>query len=301
MYANITATFVHICLSILLVQSWGMGILGVSIASSVQFMVRFLVTIGYIKFSGKFDDPSSQVGFFESDSMRHWKSQFFLSLQCMSLSVWSWWAMDIFTLIATYMPSKVMAGQHIMRNITLLTFMIPCGLMVSAGILTGNNIGANKIAVAKAYAFTCVKTSVVWALGTVLLLLTFQSSFLGIFTKDPEVRLVVETAFPVMLCYVFIDCVQCVGQGIIRGLGKQGVSSIGTLIGYWAIGIPVALFAVFKLDWGVAGLWMGPSLAIAFNFCFYYAIVVKTDWQKVADDSAKRRQKEKEDRENDKK
>lgn len=82
-----------------------------------------------------------------------------------------------------------------------------------------------------------------------------------------------------MLVYVLMDCVQCVGQGMIRGLGKQGVSSIGTVIGYWFIGIPISLLCVFVLDWGIVGLWLGPTAAITFNLCFYFAMVVKTDWQ----------------------
>ncbi len=73
-----------------------------------------------------------------------------------------------------------------------------------------------------------------------------------------------------MLTYVVIDCVQCVGQGMIRGLGKQGAASIGTVIGYWVIGIPISLLCVFKFDWGIVGLWLGPTLGIFFNFCYYY-------------------------------
>ena len=61
-------------------------------------------------------------------------------------------------------------------------------------------------------------------------------------------------------------------------MGKQGVASIGTVIGYWLIGIPFALLAVFKLEWGIVGLWLGPSLGILFNFCYYSLMVMRTDW-----------------------
>ena len=73
-----------------------------------------------------------------------------------------------------------------------------------------------------------------------------------------------------MLTYVLIDCIQCVGQGMIRGLGKQGAASIGTVIGYWVIGIPISLLAVFKFDWGIVGLWLGATIGIFLNFCYYY-------------------------------
>jgi Na+-driven multidrug efflux pump len=186
MYANISATVVHIVLANILMDVFPENpILAVSIASSAQFMMRHLVTIGYIKLSGKFTDPSYDVAFSDVDSLRHWKSQFIFSLQCMSLSVWSWWAMDVFTIIAAQIPSpngEVVNAQHIMRTMTLLTFMIPVGIVVSATILVGNNVGANRIAIGKAYAITCVKTAAVWAVATVLLLVLFQDPFIGRYT-----------------------------------------------------------------------------------------------------------------------
>jgi|LauGreDrversion4_2_1035121.scaffolds.fasta_scaffold331640_2 Na+-driven multidrug efflux pump len=110
MYANISATLVHVMLALLLTVQNGMGIKGIAIASSTQFFVRYLVTITYVLKCGKFDDPDLQVPLLHEDSFLNWKQQFYLSLQCMSLSVWSWWAMDIFTLIASYMPSNVIAA-----------------------------------------------------------------------------------------------------------------------------------------------------------------------------------------------
>lgn len=94
---------------------------------------------------------------------------------------------------------------------------------------------------------------------------------------------VITSVFPLILGYVILDCVQTVGQGIIRGLGKQGKASIGTVIGYWIIGIPLSCLNVFVLKWGMAGLWVGPVIAIAFNFFFYFSLVLKTDWQLIAD------------------
>ena len=59
MYANISATIVHVSLVQILTINSGWGLLGVAIASSVQFFVRYLVTVGYIYLSGKFNDPAT--------------------------------------------------------------------------------------------------------------------------------------------------------------------------------------------------------------------------------------------------
>lgn len=95
--------------------------------------------------------------------------------------------MDVFTLISTYMATKVISAQHIMRNVTLLTFMIPVGIQVAASILVGNNVGANRVVVGQEYAKMCVKTAVAWALGTILLLVLFREQFLSVFSTDAEV------------------------------------------------------------------------------------------------------------------
>jgi multidrug resistance protein, MATE family len=200
--------------------------------------------------------------------------------------------MDVFTMISSYMTAGVLTAQYILRNITLLTFMIPVGITTSSQIMVGNNIGADRVPVAKVYALMCFKTAVIWALCTISILLFFRGLIMGVFTSDQAVIDIITGVYPLILTFVLFDCVQCVGQGIIRGLGKQGKASIGTVIGYWVIGIPLALLGVFWLKWGMAGLWLGPVVAIIFNFGFYFSLVIRTDWQEIANQSKARRQKE---------
>lgn len=94
-----------------------------------------------------------------------------------------------------------------MRNITLLTFMIPVGIMASSGIMVGNNIGANKVATAKAYGYLCFKSALIWALCTIALLLIFKGPFTGLFSSEQAILDIITTAYPIMLIYVLIDCV----------------------------------------------------------------------------------------------
>ena len=82
------------------------------------------------------------------------------------------------------------------------------------------------------------------------------------------------------------------GQGIIRGLGKQGLASIGTFAGYYCFGMPISLLAVFYIDGGIVGLWWGPSIAIVVNFFFYYGIIFSADWEKIALEAEQRRIKD---------
>lgn len=85
---------------------------------------------------------------FRRETLDHLSHQIHLSLMSMFLGIWSWWAFDIFTLIASYMNGQALAAQTILRNISALFFMIPMGLAIPTGILVGNNIGAMNIKIA---------------------------------------------------------------------------------------------------------------------------------------------------------
>ncbi len=106
----------------------------------------------------------------DPDNFKNIYPQFILSLKCASLGIWSWWAFDIFTLIASYMSIEDLAAQTILRNIGLLTFMIPVGIAISSMILVGNMIGAKNVAGAKIYAKYCSLTGLIWAIASVLVI-----------------------------------------------------------------------------------------------------------------------------------
>jgi Na+-driven multidrug efflux pump len=112
MYANITASCVHFILAPILVIYFELGVPGVAFSSSLQFIVRFLICMGYANYGKEFKNPEIQVPVlsYHEDNFKDWKDQFILNFQAMSLSVWSWWAMDIFTVISSYMSVGILTA-----------------------------------------------------------------------------------------------------------------------------------------------------------------------------------------------
>jgi len=71
------------------------------------------------------------------------------------------------------------------------------------------------------------------------------------------------------------------------------LASIITCIGYWFIGIPLSLYCVFYLKWGMQGLWLGPTVAIIFNFTFYYLFIFSVNWRDVIEQARNWRERTK--------
>jgi len=117
----------------------------------------------------------------------------------------------MFTLIASYMTINDLSAQTILRNITLLTYMIPVGIALSGVILVGNMIGAGNIHGAKIYAKMCTVTSLIWAICMVFIINILQNQVIGVFSSQSVINNIIVKAFPVLSIYVFFDCVQGVG------------------------------------------------------------------------------------------
>ena len=53
------------------------------------------------------------------------------------------------------------------------------------------------------------------------------------------------------------DGVQVVGSGVLRGAGDTRFPLAANLVGYYALGLPIAALCTFVLGYGVRGLWIG--------------------------------------------
>ena len=103
------------------------------------------------------------------------------------MGIWGWWAFDIFTLICSYLSVAAISAQTVMRSLGLLTFMLPVGLMVSSGIMLGENIGKGDIPAIKHYYRVCLLMAGFIGLGTILLLVPGRDLIISIFTQEEEV------------------------------------------------------------------------------------------------------------------
>ena len=85
--------------------------------------------------------------------------------------------------------------------------------------------------------------------------------------------------------FVIFDTTQGIAATAMRASGQQKFGAILTFVAYFVLGIPLTLLLVFYYDFGIKGLWAGPSLACAFNTCAYLAIYIKTDWPSLIERS----------------
>jgi Na+-driven multidrug efflux pump len=61
-----------------------------------------------------------------------------------------------------------------------------------------------------------------------------------------------------------------------------------TAFDYWVLGIPISLYMMFRANLHIEGLWYGPTVAVLMNYIWYTYVIHFTDWQEIADKTAKK-------------
>mmetsp|Transcript_19877 Transcript_19877/g.14612 ORF Transcript_19877/g.14612 Transcript_19877/m.14612 type:complete len:110 (-) Transcript_19877:6-335(-) len=105
--------------------------------------------------------------------------------------------------------------------------------------------------------------------------------------------MLLSNIYYLLILFVFVDCLQLQGAQLMRSIEKQGTASIIAFIGYCCIGVPLAIYLTFFLNWGMHGLLLGMSIAVIFNFSCYFSVVLRMDWKLIVEQVHQRKQLEK--------
>jgi hypothetical protein len=93
-------------------------------------------------------------------------------------------------------------------------------------------------------------------------------------TTDEDVRKVAKKSIFFLSMFVFIDGIQAISSGILRGVGRQELGAVTNVIAFYAIGLPLANVFSFKLKFGVPGLMFG----MAFGTMTQAAVLLGLIW-----------------------
>ncbi|KAA8541312.1 hypothetical protein F0562_025275 [Nyssa sinensis] len=93
---------------------------------------------------------------------------------------------------------------------------------------------------------------------------------------------------PILAISNFLDGLQCVLSGAIRGCGRQKIGAIINLGSYYLVGIPCAYLLAFVLHIGGKGLWLGIICALIVQVSSLLIITIRTNWEQEAKKATER-------------
>jgi multidrug resistance protein, MATE family len=172
-----------------------------------------------------------------------------------------WWAFDVTTLMATYLGHVTQQAQVILELLATINYMVPIAMDIAGAILVGNAVGAGSEQLVKHYFKWSMYVGLFISTCSAIILITLREQIVSYFTDDIEVMQAIYNCWPVFCVFSFFDIMAAISGSAIWASGLMKLGTIVTAIANWPIGIMVAGLLAFKFDFGISGLWTGPTIA----------------------------------------
>lgn len=253
---------------------FSLGFAGAPLAMSISYWLLFIQMICYVKW-GK--SRHSWHGF-SWQAFQHWGPMISLAIPGCLMTCSEWFAYEIMAFSASFLGVVPLGAQAILSTTGSLVYQLPFAAAVAVSARIGNLLGAGLAQPARTAAYVGVYLSIGIGCLVGLAIVALRYDWGRLFSDDYEVVTLAAQLLPICALFNIADTVQVITAGILRGQGKQHIGGYLNLIGYYLIAIPLGLVLCFRFDMGLAGLWIGMTIAIWLISIVQAYYVIRVDW-----------------------
>ncbi len=255
---------------VLVFGHWGfpaLGIMGSGLATSVVNFAMLVIAIAYIQTHKRFRRYHIWHKFFDIDWPRMWALvKIGAPIGTMLLA-----EVALFTtasLLQGWLGEAELAAHSVSLTIASLAFMVPLGISHATTVRVGIALGEkNKEGIRKA-GWAAMVLTIGFMSSTAIVFFAFPHQIVGLFLNSG----VAENQAPLALAASFLivaglfqlfDGAQVTMGAALRGMSDTNMPLIIALVGYWAVGFPVAWWLGLHTELRGVGVWFGLMAGLA--------------------------------------
>ncbi len=172
----------------------------------------------------------------------------------------------VVALLLAPLGTTVIAGHQTALNFSGVLFMLPLSLGITSTIRVGNSLGEGRPDMAARAAGTALCVGVCLASFSCVLTLLLRHHIAALYTIDPEVRNLAAELLLYAAAFQFVDAVQAICIGALRGYNDTRFIFVACFVCYWCFGLPTG-FALARTNlllpaMGAAGFWIGFAVSL---------------------------------------
>lgn len=162
----------------------------------------------------------------------------------------------VFFFYATFLGAEALAARQYAVNISNYIYLFSAAVGMGTAIITGRLVGASRPDEAYRRVWISVKWAMIATIAIDLVVIAFRQPLLGLFTDNPDI---IRMGAQVMLLSLLLETGRTCNLVIINSLRAAGDASFTLYMGIVSmagISLPLGWLLVFKLDLGLAGIWL---------------------------------------------
>lgn len=162
----------------------------------------------------------------------------------------------VFTLYVTYLGAEAMATRQYALNISSYIYLFSMAVGMGTAIIVGRLVGAREKDAAYARVLKSAKWALIVTVAIDLIVVAFRVPLMGIFTDNPEI---IRLGAQVLLLSLLLESGRTTNIVIISSLRAAGDAKFPVFMGLISMvcmSLPLGYLLVFKLNMGLAGVWL---------------------------------------------
>lgn len=256
--AGLNWTFIH--------GTWGLprlGLAGIGVATSTVYLLSFLAL--YI--SARRDSqlaPLLSLNALKADPATV-KRLISLGVPIAATYGSEAGLFSLTALMAGSFGPAALAAHTAVNQLVYIVFQVAVGLSHAASINVSRELALGRTDDARRIKNTALACAAAVMTLVSIVYLVLPSLVLAPFldSGSNQALTIATNLLMVTTILQFFDCAQNIGVGLLRGLDDTKSGFRITLIGYWAVGLPVSWFLAYTLGLDTLGIWLGLLTGLA--------------------------------------
>ncbi|KAL9680881.1 hypothetical protein QQ045_012661 [Rhodiola kirilowii] len=274
----------HAILCWIMLSKSNLGYQGAALSTTMSVWLSVFIYSMYINFSANCKETWPG---FSTEALNGIRFHLRLAIPSTLMVCLEFWTFELMVLLSGLLPNPQLQTSvlTITLNTSTLLFMVSFGFGAAISTRISNELGAGNPQAAKLAIRIVLAIYIVVGLALTLVLILVRRAWGYAYSKDPKIVAEVATMMLILAASNFLDGIQCILSGILRGCGKQKIGAYINLAAYYLVGVPCAVMLAFK------GLWTGILIAIFVQMNCLLVATIRTGWEKEAVKAKERIQK----------
>ncbi|KAH6822241.1 MATE efflux family protein [Perilla frutescens var. hirtella] len=281
MITSATTTLLHLFLCWILVFKSELGSRGAAVANFISYWINVALLSLYIKFSSS---CSKTWTGFSREALHNIPNFLKLGIPSAVMVCLESWSFEMMVLLSGLLPNPALETSvlSICLNTSSTVWMIPFGLSSAVSTRVSNELGAGHPRAARLAVGVVLAMAITEGILVGLVLILIRNVWGYAYSNETEVVSYVATMMPILAASNFMDGLQCVLSGTVRGCGWQKIGAFINLGSYYLVGIPLSILLAFVVHAGGKGLWTGIVCALLVQVICLSGIMFRTNWEQEA-------------------
>ena len=212
-------------------QQFNWGFIGCPIAVSITETLMPLLLLLYVRSTSALECWPG----FSRAAWRNWGPMVRLALPGFVMVMAEFLAFEILTLASANFSATHLAANTVLQSLSVATYMAPFALSIAGSTRVANLIGASLPEAGKCTARVMIVLGTIIGLSNMLLLSVLRNQIPVLFTQEAGVIELAAKTIPVNAAFQLFDSLAAQCNGIMRGIGKQSVGGILSLLAFYGV------------------------------------------------------------------